>query len=59
MAKAFTREDAMPTLYVPMANRGERVNYLSLALQARSAIKRLRLLSPASEPAPDKRHSIR
>ena len=46
----FTREETMPTLCVQMASRGERVNYLSLALQARSAIKRLKLLLPPSEP---------
>lgn len=48
----------MPTLGMPMANRGERIKYLSLALQARSAIKRLRLLSPASEPAPELRSAL-
>jgi hypothetical protein len=41
----------MPTLGVAMASRGERVNYLSLALQARSAIKRLSSLVPPNEPA--------
>jgi hypothetical protein len=41
-----------------MANCGERINYLSLALQARSAIKRLRLLSPANEPAPELRSAL-
>ncbi len=48
----------MPTLCVPMANRGERINYLSLALQARSAIKRLRLLQPATEPAPELKSAL-
>ena len=43
----------MPTLCESMANRGDRINYLSLALQARSAIKRLRLLLPPSEPTPE------
>lgn len=33
-----------------MSNCGERINYLSLALQARSAIKRLRLVLAGSEP---------
>jgi hypothetical protein len=49
----------MPTLCVPMANRGERINYLSLALQARSAIKRLKLLPPASQPAPELTSALR
>ncbi len=48
----------MPTLCVPMANRGERINYLSLALQARSAMKRLRLLSATSEPAPELKSAL-
>jgi hypothetical protein len=41
----------MYTLGFRMASRGERVNYLSLALQARSAIKRLKLLIPPHQPA--------
>jgi len=48
----------MPTLCVPMANRGERINYLSLALQARSAMKRLRLLSPASALEPELKSAL-
>jgi hypothetical protein len=55
----FTREGTVPTLSVPMANRGERINYLSLALQARSAIKRLKLLLPASEPTPELKSALR
>ena len=49
----------MPTLCVPMANHGERINYLSLALQARSAIKRLRVLLPANKPTPELRSALR
>jgi hypothetical protein len=41
-----------------MANRGEQVNYLSLALQARSAIKRLKLLMPPNEPTPELRSAL-
>jgi hypothetical protein len=49
----------MPTLSVLMANRGEQINYLSLALVARSAIKRLKLLSPANEPAPELKSALK
>lgn len=48
----------MPTLGVPMANRGERINYLSLALQARSAIKRLGLLQHPHEPQPELKSAL-
>src|SRR5271169_283831 len=48
----------MPTLCMQMASRGERVNYLSLALQARSAIKRLRLLLPPNEPTPQLKSAL-
>jgi len=48
----------MPTLCVPMANYGERINYLSLALLARSAIKRLRLLLPTSVPTPELKSAL-
>ena len=40
----------MSTLSITMAASGERINYLSLALQARSAIKRLKLLAAGSTP---------
>jgi hypothetical protein len=43
----------MPTLAVAMVNRGARINYLSLALQARSAIKRLKLLLAGNKPTPE------
>ena len=52
----------MPTLSVPMANRGERINYLSLALQARSAIKRLKLVKlvlSGGEPTPELKSALR
>src|SRR5712692_2960163 len=57
--KAFTREETMPTLCESMANRGERINYLSLALQARSAIKRLKLVLSGSEPTPELKSALR
>jgi hypothetical protein len=41
-----------------MANRGERTNYLSLALQARSAIKRLRLVLVGGEPTPELKSAL-
>lgn len=49
----------MPTLSVPMANRGDRTNYLTLALQARSAIKRLRLVLAGGEPTPELKSALR
>src|ERR1700688_3067568 len=57
--KAFTREETMPTLCESMANRGERINYLSLALQARSAIKRLKLVLSGGEPTPELKFALR
>ncbi len=48
----------MPTLSVSMANRGERINYLSLALQARSAIKRLKFLRPGNEATPELKSAL-
>jgi len=48
----------MTTVGVAMANRGERVNYLSLALQARSTIKRLSLLTPPAEPSSELRSAL-
>jgi hypothetical protein len=48
----------MPTLCVPMANRGDRTNYLTLALQARSAIKRLRLVLAGEEPTPELKSAL-
>ena len=48
----------MPTLSAPMANRGERINYLSLALQARSAIKRLKLVLSGGKPTPELRSAL-
>jgi hypothetical protein len=54
----FTTGDAMPNLSVSMASRGERVNYLSLALQARSAIKRLKLLMPPNKPTPELKSAL-
>jgi hypothetical protein len=48
----------MPTLCVQMVYCGERINYLSLALQARSAIKRLRLVLAGSEPTPELKSAL-
>ncbi len=48
----------MHTLCESMANHGDRTNYLSLALQARSAIKRLRLLSPPNEATPELKSAL-
>jgi hypothetical protein len=48
----------MPTLCVPMPNRGERTNYLSLALQARSAIKRLRRVLEGEEPTAELKSAL-
>jgi hypothetical protein len=41
-----------------MANRGDRTNYLTLALQARSAIKRLRLILAGGEPTPELKSAL-
>jgi hypothetical protein len=48
----------MPTLGVAMAHSGERINYLSLALQARSAIKRLSQLRPLDKPAAELKSTL-
>lgn len=48
----------MPTLGVAMANCGERINYLSLALQARSTIKRLSELRPVDEPTTELKSTL-
>jgi hypothetical protein len=48
----------MTSVGVGMASRGERVNYLSLALQARSTIKRLSLLTPPAEPSSELRLAL-
>jgi hypothetical protein len=55
----FTKEGEMPTLLMAMSARGERINYLSLALQARSAIKRLRQLAPGSVLSPELRSALK
>jgi hypothetical protein len=47
----------MPTLGVAM-NSGERINYLSLALQARSAIKRLSELRPIDKPTSELKSTL-
>jgi hypothetical protein len=43
---------------VQMADRGERSNYLTLALQARSAIKRLDRLAPGTEPTAELKSAL-
>jgi hypothetical protein len=48
----------VPTLTMAMATRGERANYLSLALHARSTIRRLRSVAPGSEPVAELRSAL-
>lgn len=58
-SQPFTKEGEMPTLLMAMSARGERINYLSLALQARSAIKRLRQFVPGGELSPELRSALK
>lgn len=49
----------MHTLVLDMTNTGERINYLSVALQARSAIKRLKMLLDGDAQSPELKSALK